>query len=59
MRLHPRQNSGGRAILPSGRRLRMDVALENLVIEYRRCKAEPPLRRKLNLSGQRTGCMAG
>ena len=24
-----------------GRRLRMDVALENLVIEYRRCKAEP------------------
>ena len=43
----------------SGRRLRMDVALENLVIEYRRCKAEPPLRRKLNLSGQRTGCMAG
>lgn len=42
-----------------GRRLRMDVALENLVIEYRRCKAEPPLRRKLNLSGQRTGCMAG
>ena len=42
-----------------GRRLRMDVALENLVIEYRRCKASPPLRRRLNLSGQRTGCMTG
>ena len=25
----------------SGRRLRIDVALENLAIEYRRCKAEP------------------
>ena len=65
MCLHPWQNSGGRAILPKeraregGRRLRMDVALENLVIEYRRCKASPPLRRKLNLSGKRTGCMAG
>lgn len=33
-----------------GRGLRMDVALEKLIDEYRRCKAAGPL----NLSGKRT-----
>ena len=32
----------------------MDVALENLIDEYRRCKAAMPL----NLSGKRTECVA-